>query len=65
VSNGEARTVFDVFEADARFSRVVELPRAIAAYPTPVLTLQTIVAISVDPETGAHSVLRFNAPRGR
>ena len=65
VPNGEARTVFDVFEADARFSRVVELPRAIAAYPTPVLTLQAIVAVGVDPETGAHSVLSFSAPRGR
>lgn len=65
VPNGDARTVFDVFESDGRFSHVVELPRSIAAYPTPVLTLRSIVAVGVDAETGAHSVLRFSAAVGR
>lgn len=65
VANSDARTVFDVFEADGRFSRVVQLPRRVAIFPTPVLTLQGIVAIGVDPETGAHSLLRFDAPRPR
>lgn len=65
VPNGDARTVFDVFESDGRFSRVVELPRSIASYPTPVLTLHDIVAVGVDPETGAHSVLRFSAAARR
>lgn len=59
VANDERRTVFDVFDADGRFSRVVELPRRIATYPTPVLGLDAVVAIGIDPETGAHSVLRF------
>ena len=65
VANGDVRTVFDVFDADGRFRRVVELPRRIADFPSPVLTLDAIVAIGVDPETGAHSVLRFGAPERR
>jgi hypothetical protein len=65
VPEGAARTVFDVFEADGRFSHVVELPRGIAVYPSPVLTLQAVIAIGVDPETGAHAILRFGAPRER
>ena len=65
VANDEARTVFDVFDADGRFSRVVELPRRIAAYPTPVLNLSAVVAIGIDPETGAHSILRFGGPEKR
>ena len=58
----DIRTVFDVFEADGRFSRVVELPRIITAFPTPVLSLDGIAAVGIDPETGANTILRFVAP---
>jgi len=62
-ANGERRSVFDVFEADGRFRAVVELPREIAALPTPVLSLDGIAAIGVDRETGAHTILRFGRAR--
>jgi hypothetical protein len=65
VASNEARTVFDVFDADGRFIRVVELPRRIATYPTPVLSMTAVVAIGTDAETGAHSILRFSGPQGR
>ncbi|MFN0100055.1 MAG: 6-bladed beta-propeller [Gemmatimonadaceae bacterium] len=58
----DVRTVFDVFEADGRYSRVVVLPRIIASFPTPVLSLDGIAAVGIDPETGANTILRF-APR--
>lgn len=58
-ANGGTRTVFDVFEADGRFSRVVELPRSIVSFPTPFLSFTAIVAVGIDPETGAPSILRF------
>jgi hypothetical protein len=59
---GDVRTIFDVFEADGRYSRVVELPRIIASFPTPVLSLDGIAAVGIDPETGANTILRFVAP---
>lgn len=59
---GDVRTIFDVFEADGRYGRVVELPRIIASFPTPVLTLDGIAAVGIDPETGANTILRFVAP---
>ncbi len=63
VPNGDRRTVFDVFEADGRFRTVVELPANILTDVTPVLTLDAIVAVGVDAETGAHTVLRFGRRR--
>ncbi len=60
---GDRRTVFDVFEADGRFSRVVVLPRVIASFPTPELSLDAIAAVGIDEETGAHTVLRFDPAR--
>ncbi len=56
------RSVFDVFEGDGTFSHVVVLPRDIAAFPTPVLSRDGVAAVGIDPETGAHMVLRFKAP---
>ncbi|MBX3175109.1 MAG: hypothetical protein KF709_11895 [Gemmatimonadaceae bacterium] len=61
VSRGDRRTVFDVFEADGRFVRVVELSRNLAVQPAPVLGLREIVGISIDAETGAHTVVRFGS----
>jgi hypothetical protein len=58
----DIRTVFDVFEADGRFSRVVEVPRIISSFPTPVLSLDGIAAVGIDPETGANTILRFVTP---
>ena len=63
VPGGEARSVFDVFEADGRFRTVVEVPREIAVLPTPHLSLDGIAAIGIDRETGAHTILRFGAAR--
>jgi hypothetical protein len=57
--------VFDVFETDGRLRTVVVLPRAIAALPTPALSLGGIAAVGVDAETGAHVVLRFVPAQGR
>jgi hypothetical protein len=57
--------VFDVFETDGRLRTVVVLPRAIAALPTPVLSLGGVAALGVDAETGAHVVLRFVPAQGR
>ena len=65
VPDGGARTVFDVFAPDGRFVAVVELPRNIATYPTPVLSLDDIVAVGIDGETGAHVILRFAVARRR
>jgi sugar lactone lactonase YvrE len=62
---GGPRTVFDVFETDGRLRTVVVLPRAIAALPTPALSLGGIAAVGVDAETGAHVVLRFVPAQGR
>lgn len=56
---GADRSVFDVFEPDGRLRAVVLLPRAIAAEPTPVLSLHGIAAVAVDSETGANTVLWF------
>ncbi len=63
VARGESRSVFDVFEADGRFRAVVEVPREIAALPTPSLSLEGIAAIGVDRETGAFTILRFARAR--
>jgi hypothetical protein len=63
VAGGSARTVFDVFESDGRFSRVVVLDRAISSVVTPSLSLGGIAAVAVDPETGAHGVLTFRPAR--
>lgn len=62
---GEAeRTVFDVFTSDGRLVAVIVLPRVIALEPTPRLGLDQIVAIGVDPETGANLVFSFGrSPR--
>jgi sugar lactone lactonase YvrE len=62
---GGPRTVFEVFEPDGRLRTVVVLPRAIAALPTPVLSLGGIAAVGVDAETGANVVLRFVPAQGR
>lgn len=53
------RSVFDVFNADGTLSHVVVLPRDIAAFPTPALSRDGVAAVGIDPETGAHMVLRF------
>jgi hypothetical protein len=59
VPNGQARTVFDVFEADGRFKTVVELPAYLLPDITPVLRLDAIAGVGADAETGAMTVLRF------
>ncbi len=59
VPNGDRRSVFDVFAANGQFRTVVEVPGNLLADVTPVLALDAVVGIGVDPETGAHSVLRF------
>ena len=59
IAGGANRTVFDVFRADGTFFTVVMLPRALASFPTPVLTLQHVTGVGINPETGAHSVLHF------
>lgn len=59
VTNGQARSVFDVFETDGRLRAVVVLPREIALSPTPALSLDGIAALGVDRETGAFTILRF------
>jgi streptogramin lyase len=64
-AGGSERSIFDVFEPDGRFRTVVVLPRAIAAYPTPVLSLGGIAAIGIDGETGANTILRFVPLQGR
>ena len=53
------RTLFDVFAADGRLIAVVTLPRPIAVEPPPRLRLDEVVAIGVDPETGANLVFSF------
>lgn len=63
VARGSERTVFDVFEADGRFSRVVELDRSISSVVTPVLSLDGVAAIAVDPETGANGIFTFRPSR--
>jgi hypothetical protein len=56
-----SRTTFDVFEADGRYLAEVILPRAISVLPAPVLGLTDVVAIVVDPETGANGIVRFTS----
>lgn len=63
VAVGSQRSIFDVFEADGRFSRVVLLDRNISPVVMPALALDGIAAIAVDPETGAHGVLSFRPAR--
>lgn len=63
IADGASRTVFDVFDPDGRWRAVVELPRQISTAVTPVLSLDGVAAIAVDPETGAHQVLRFRPAR--
>lgn len=63
VPRGGERTVFDVFEANGRFSHVVLLDRSISSVVTPVLSLDGIAAIALDPDTGANGVLVFRSPR--
>ncbi len=53
------RTIFDVFAPNGRLVTVVTLPRAIAIEPQPRLGLDRIIAIGIDPETGANLVLSF------
>lgn len=53
------RTIFDVFNSDGRYTATIILPRAIAVAPPPVLSLDRIVAIGIDPETGANLILSF------
>jgi len=53
------RTIFDVFSPDGRYTATILLPRAIAVAPPPVLSLDRIVAIGIDPETGANLILSF------
>lgn len=62
-ANGSERSVFDVFDADGKFNRVVVLDRAISSLVTPALSLDGIAAVVVDPETGAHGVLTFRPAR--
>ena len=63
-ANGQSRSVFDVFEADGRFRTTVLVPRDLAPYPTPVLSLDGIAAVGIDRETGAFTILRFGpSPR--
>lgn len=59
----ERRTVFDVFEVNGHFIGTVLVPRSIALISAPVLSLTDIVAIGVDADTGAHTILRFSAAR--
>jgi hypothetical protein len=59
VPNGDERSVFDVFDQNGRFQTVVEVPGNLLAEVTPVLFLDAVVGIGVDPETGAHTILRF------
>lgn len=59
IPNGQARTVFDVFESDGRFKTVAELPANLLPDITPVLRLDAVAGIGADPETGAMTVLRF------
>jgi hypothetical protein len=56
---GAEVSIFDVFEANGRFSAVVVLPRMISGTVTPVLSLRGIAAIGVDGETGANTILQF------
>lgn len=54
-------SVFDVFDWNGAFVRVVVLPRVILSEPTPVLSMREIAAVGVDPESGALTVHRFTA----
>jgi sugar lactone lactonase YvrE len=63
VSNGHRQTVFDVFSRTGQLTRVVTLPRSISLLPAPVLTSTRVIAVGVDPETGAHVIYRFDAAR--
>jgi hypothetical protein len=56
------RSAFDVFDADGTLSHVVILPRDIAAFPVPVLSSDGVAAVGVNPETGAHEIMRFKLP---
>lgn len=60
-SASPGRSLFDVFEPDGRFRGTIVVPRELAVEPRPVLTLQRIVGVIVDPETGAHGVGSFAA----
>lgn len=58
-------TTFDVFLASGRFHAVVTLPRLIALEPAPVLSLDRVVAVAVDPATGANTIVAFEGSRRR
>ncbi len=56
---GGDQTIFDVFASAGSFARTVRLPRAISIEPTPYLSPTSVVAVSLDPETGESIILRF------
>jgi hypothetical protein len=58
-------STFDVFTASGNFQAVVTVPRMIALEPTPVLSLERIVAVAIDPATGANSIVTFQAGNRR
>jgi hypothetical protein len=64
-SSSAAVTTFDVFLATGRFHAVVTLPRLIALEPAPVLSLDRVVAVAVDPTTGANTIVAFEGSRPR
>lgn len=61
VNGGDKRTVFDVFERDGKFLSTVALPVVISSEVQPVLRLDRIVAVVVDPDTGENMVYAFTA----
>ena len=54
------RSVFDVFSENGVYLQTVVLPRVLAIEPTPVLSLTTIVAVALDPDTDENLILRFH-----
>jgi hypothetical protein len=65
VAGAGRRTVFEVFSSAGELLGVVALPRFIAVLPAPVLSLSGVLAIGIDPDTGAHTVLSFAPARRR
>jgi len=60
-SGNTARTIFDVFAREGPFIATVTLPAVISSDVHPVLTLDRVVAVVVDAETGENMVYSFAA----
>lgn len=65
VPGSDARTIFDVFARKGQFIATVALPAVISSDVHPVLTLDRIVAVVINAETGENMVYAFVASARR